>query len=378
MSENKQATLAITKARVQLLLDNPFLGTLALRSKLVQVEDNDPRAPASTDGTHLYYSPKFWLDMDDKQRKGVLAHEIAHNALLHSARLKGREHEKFNRAADYAINDLIVNTFGYSLPKDVLLDKKYYELTAEEIYNRLEADEKSGNTGGGQAPSWGQVLPSDGDTPEQQQANEEAMAGAVRAAANVAKRMGKLPGNLARMLDFLEPKVNWREALRDFLTARFSRDDYRWFPCDQQYLHMDIRVPTLAGESFGPVAICIDTSGSIGEKELSEFLAEVSGILEDCKPEKAYVIYCDAAVNNVDEFTVEDLPIKPVMYGGGGTSFKPPFRWLEERGIEPECLIYLTDMYGDFPLQEPHFPVIWCRTSKENAPFGTHIDLDFD
>ena len=377
MSDNKQATTAVTKARVQLLLDNPFLGTLALRAKLVQVPDGDPRGPASTDGINMYYSPSFWLDMSEAERKGVMAHEIAHNALLHSARLKNRDHEKFNKAADYAINDLLVNTFNYKLPPDVLLDKQYYELSAEEIYNRLDDDEKK-NGGGRPAPQWGGVLPSPGNTPAEQQAFEDAMGQAIRAAAQVAKQMGKLPGNLARMIDFLEPKINWKEALRDFLTAKFSRDDYRWYPPSMQYLHMDIHIPTLGGETFGPVAICIDTSGSIGQKELSEFLGEVSGILEDCKPEKAYIIYCDADINKVDEFTVEDLPIKPTMYGGGGTDFIPPFEYLEKEGIHPECLIYLTDMYGAFPKQEPSYPVIWARTSNANAPFGTHIDLEFD
>lgn len=376
MTKNKQATTAVTKARVQLLLDNPFLGTLALRAKLMQVPDGDPRGPASTDGVTLYYSPTFWLEMSEAERKGVMAHEVAHNALMHSARLKTRDHGKFNKAADYAINDLLVNTFGYKLPAGVLLNKDYYELTAEEIYNRLDDDEKQ--NGSKPAPQWGSVLPSPGGTPAQQAAAQQEMEGAVRAAAQVAKQQGKLPGNLARMIDFLEPKINWKEALREFLTAKFCRDDYRWYPCDMQYLHMDIRVPTLAGESFGPVAICIDTSGSIGKKELSEFLAEVSGILEDCKPEKAIVIYCDADINHVDEFTVEDLPIKPVMYGGGGTDFRPPFEYLEKNGITPECLIYLTDLYGAFPQQEPHYPVVWARTTKVGVPFGTTIDLDFD
>ena len=375
MSDNKHAVTAITKARVQLLLDNPFLGTLALRATLVQVADDDPRAPASTDGSHVYYSPTFWLDMTPKECIGVLAHEIAHNALLHSARLKGRDHEKFNRAADYAINDLLVNTFGYSLPEDCLLDRQYYDLSAEEIYIRLDDTEKK--KGKSPTPKWGNVMPTAGNTPAEQSANEQAMELAVKSAARIAKQRGKMPGSLARMLDFLEPKVNWKEALRDFLTAKFSRDDYRWYPCDMQYLHMDIRMPSLTGEKFGPVAICIDTSGSIGQKELSEFLAEVSGILEDCKPEKALVIYCDADVNHVDEFTVEDLPINPKMHGGGGTDFRPPFEYLEQKGIYPECLIYLTDMYGPFPDKEPAFPVIWARTSKLNAPFGTHIDLEF-
>src|SRR5574343_1136819 len=190
---NKEAQLAITKARVQLLVENPFLGTLALSSELVQVDDNDPRGPASTDGTSVYYSPSFWLGLTDKQRKGVLAHEIAHNALLHSARLKGRDHDRFNKACDYAINELLVNTFNFELPSDVLLDKQYYELSAEEIYDRLPESPL------GQKPKqgWGEVLPTQGSTPEEQAKKEAEMRDSVAAASRAARAAGKLPGKLA-------------------------------------------------------------------------------------------------------------------------------------------------------------------------------------
>lgn len=367
MTVNKEALKAVTKARIKLLIDTPFLGTLALRCKLEETTSG----AAATDGTTLFYNPEVWLGWTPEERLGVMAHEIAHNALLHSHRLKGRDHEKFNKAADYAINDLLVNSFNYKLPDGVLLDPQYYEMTAEAIYNELPDDPDKKRP----APNWGGVLPAPGSAAEQAAA-ASAAGQAVRAAAMVAKNAGKLPGALARMLDFLEPKVDWRAALRDFLTAKFARDDYRWYPPNLQYLHMDLHVPTLAGESFGPVVVCIDTSGSISEKELNEFMAEVSGILEDCKPEKAIVIYCDAEVNRVDEFTVEDLPIKPVICGGGGTDFRPPFEYLEKNGIEPECLIYLTDMYGSAPSTPPYYPVIWCRTTKVPAPFGTTIDLE--
>jgi predicted metal-dependent peptidase len=364
---NDLAKKAITKARIRLLRENPFLGTLALGVTFVE----KPGTNAATDGTNIYYDPDFWLNLSEPERLGVLAHEIAHNALLHSHRLKGRKHDKFNEAADYAINDLLVNTFQYSLPKGALLDRQYYDLSAEEIYMRLP-DKPDGQ---GNAPDWGNVLPAPGNSKQQAAAQKDAE-GAVRRAAQVAKMAGKLPGNLARFIDFLEPKVNWKAALREFLSAKLARDDYRWYPPNLQYLHMDILVPTLAGESFGPVVICIDTSGSIGEKELSEFLGEVSGILEDCKPESALVIYCDTEINQIDEFTVADLPIKPKMYGGGGTDFRPPFNYLKKQGIEPECLIYFTDMYGAFP-EPTQYPTIWARTSKVSAPFGTHIDMEF-
>jgi predicted metal-dependent peptidase len=361
------AKKALTKARIRLLRENPFLGTLALGVNLVE----QPGTKAATDGTNLYYDPDFWLKLSEPERIGVLAHEIAHNALLHSYRLKGRDHEKFNKAADYAINDLLVNTFRYSLPSGALLDRDFYELSAEEIYNRLPDDPK----GKDPAPDWGNVLPAPGNA-QQQASAQKAAEGAVRRAAQVAKMAGNMPGALASLVDFLEPKINWKAALREFLSAKLARDDYRWYPPNLQYLHMDMHVPTLAGESFGPVVLCIDTSGSIGEKELSEFLGEVSGILEDCKPESAMVIYCDSEINHIDTFTVEDLPIKPKMFGGGGTDFRPPFDHLKKQGIEPECLLYFTDMYGAFP-EPTSYPTIWARTSKQSAPFGTHIDMEF-
>jgi predicted metal-dependent peptidase len=62
--------------------------------------------------------------------------------------------------------------------------------------------------------------------------------------------------------------------------------------------------------------------------------------------------------------------------GGGGTSFVPVFKWIEENDIEPEALVYLTDMYGDFPSKAPSYPVLWGSISKGvPAPFGEVVDV---
>jgi predicted metal-dependent peptidase len=140
--------------------------------------------------------------------------------------------------------------------------------------------------------------------------------------------------------------------------------------------------PSVAGfQAHGPHLIAVDTSGSIGEKELSEFQAEVQATLDECKPDAIDVVYCDCRVNGVQEFTPGDL-VKLRPMGGGGTMFEPVFDYIVSADLpesaeysryehdEPECLIYLTDGYGSFPESAPNYPVLWASTQKETFPFG--------
>ena len=88
------------------------------------------------------------------------------------------------------------------------------------------------------------------------------------------------------------------------------------------------------------------------------------------------MIYCDAAVNRVDEFGPDD-ELKLEMVGGGGTDFRPPFAYVEEHDVEPQCLVYLTDMYGAFPEQSPEYPTMWATfTENIEAPFGETVRID--
>jgi len=107
------------------------------------------------------------------------------------------------------------------------------------------------------------------------------------------------------------------------------------------------------------VVVGIDTSGSIGQTELDRFFAELRGILENVKPKRVHVVWCDAQVHKVDVVEeVEDMGgLKP--HGGGGTDFRPVFDWIEKEGLEPDALVYLTDGLGAFPTHAPKYPVLW-------------------
>jgi len=134
-------------------------------------------------------------------------------------------------------------------------------------------------------------------------------------------------------------------------------------------------LPRRHGE-FLEVMIAIDTSGSIGNSELHQFLGEVEGILASC-PSKVWLVWCDTTIGRVDEVTSDDLPLEVTPRGGGGTDFRPVFDYWKECEGSPSCLIYLTDLYGMFPDTEPDFPVLWVATPVSGgAPWGEVVTLE--
>jgi predicted metal-dependent peptidase len=104
------------------------------------------------------------------------------------------------------------------------------------------------------------------------------------------------------------------------------------------------------------------------------FEAEVRSILEGQRPQCVHVLYFDAIVHKVETFEVgQRVSLSPV--GGGGTEFGPCFEWLEEHGVQPQALVFLTDLYGSFPDFEPAYPVLWASTGARHAPFGQIIPM---
>ena len=141
-------------------------------------------------------------------------------------------------------------------------------------------------------------------------------------------------------------------------------------------------MPSLIGERVGRLVIAIDTSGSIGNHELAEFLGEVKGIAEEVKPSAVDLIYWDSAVashEEYDEMTVSNIVSSTQPKGGGGTSPSCVSAYLKEKKIEPECIIILTDGYvGDDWGSEWTAPTLWCIVNGEDglvAPNGKTIHI---
>jgi predicted metal-dependent peptidase len=353
-SEMKEAT-KMTRARADLVISNPFFGVLALRMRML-IDNDIPTA--CTDGVTIRYNEEFVDSLSHPEVKGLLAHELLHCALLHQSRRGSREPMKANVAMDYAINPICVDS-GFTLPANALIEQKFKDKTFEEIYTLLP-----------DLPTWAMScgMVSDG-TPE----SEGEWKIAVAQAAHVARQAGKLPQSLERFIDeIISPQIPWRDVLRRFITEK-STDDYSWSRPNRRHIAAGLYLPTAWSENMGPIVIGVDTSGSIGQSELNVFGSEINAIIQDAAPSKTYVVYCDARVNHVDVFEKGDeVVLSP--HGGGGTDFSPVFDWVEKEGIQPKCLVYLTDLYGSFP-EEPSFPTLWACVTELEAPFGETLRI---
>lgn len=371
------AASRIMKARSSLILTNPFFGALTLRLKII--EDPKRVKKLATDGKSVIYNPEYINTLTDAELKGKLCEVTMHNALGHPWRRDARDLKLWNRAAD-AVTHPILKGSGFTLTKDIKVRADMEGKSAEEAYAILLREDPPGGGGGkgqgggsGQQPPQGgqggqgegdgegegevheddgldagAVLSPQAESPSEAKAQETEWRVAATQAAQMAKLQGKLPAGLERMIEENNRnKVDWKSVLRRFMT-QIQKTDYSWRRPKSRYAAMGLYLPEAYNEAMPPVVIAVDTSGSIGQAELDLFGAEINAVVKEARPEKTYIVYCDATVNRVDEF-LPDEEIKLTPCGGGGTSFKPPFAWAEKHDVDPACLIYLTDMYGDFP-----------------------------
>lgn len=371
----------VRKARATLVMAQPFFGALALRLK---VAENDKIEKTMCDGTTFYYNPKYIDSLTLEQVKGTMAQAVMHPAMLHHTRRGHREEKKWQKATDYSINGIIQRA-GFTLPPGELVDPKFDGQTAEHIFTQLPDEPKGGGSGegdsGGGCCDVGDAPGEGGDkATESERKNEEVQWKiAVSQAAYVAKQQGKLPADMERMLDeLMAPQMPWKEILRRFMTER-ANDDFSWRKGNRRFISQGLYLPSRESEASGEIVVCIDTSGSIGQKELTEFGSEIQGIIEEVRPSKTIVIYCDAQVNKVVEFGPHD-PVILEAVGGGGTDFRPPFHYLRKHGIVPKALVYLTDGYGSFPEEhEVDFPTLWCINNEQvTSPIGESLVLNVD
>jgi predicted metal-dependent peptidase len=389
----------LQKARMSLLLDHPFFGSL-----LFGLKGRERRSikTMATDGISLFYNPDFVDTLNAATLCGVLAHEVLHPGLQHHFRRSGRDLKRWNEACDYAINPILLDA-GLHLPDGVLVDDRFREMSAEQIYNQLQteteqesggSDDTQGNGGDGTdspgassgesgEPSVpeteggiGQVL----DAPEfdeenrtvEEQAREWSVA--VNQAVTLAKQAGKVPSGIERTLDgAAEAAVDWRELLRR-AWSETTPADYSWMLPNRRQIWNGLYLPGVVREGVGEVAIAVDCSGSVNSRQLRLFEAEVRSILEGQRPQRVYVLYFDTVVHKVETFEAgERVSLNPV--GGGGTEFGPCFAWLDEHGVQPQTLVFLTDLYGSFPDSEPAYPVLWASTGGRRAPFGQVVPM---
>ncbi len=407
----------LAAARTRLILDQPFLGALVLRLPM-HAAATDWCKTTATDARAFYYNPEYIAALTLDQTQFILAHEALHCALSHFARRRHRVRHRWDLACDYAVNPLLIAD-GLTPPPGALVMPMYKGMTAEEIYPLIAEQDQSATLDThaydqddrhqqGRGRQSGLTEPDLDHRPPQQQpaAGEPDHGGARNArpvpggagapepltpdeqdtlavqwqqrlagAAQQAMQAGKLGGELARMIDqLLQPQLPWRMLLARYLSAT-ARDDFSYARPSRR--EGDFILPSLRSRQLDLI-IAIDTSGSIKDQELKEFINEIDALKGQVRA-RVTLLPCDAALCAGAPFRYE--PWEPVIRptalpGGGGTSFVPVFQWVAKAGIQPDLLVYFTDAEGEFPKQEPPYPVIWLVKGQSKVPWGQRIQLN--
>ncbi len=392
----KKAQERFTRARVHMVIKTPFFGMLAMKLRPV-CTDNTAFKTMETDGRTINYDPNWVLSLTLDEVSGVIAHEVMHCAYLHPFRMQTREHMAWNYACDIVINSMLLDA-GFTLPPEGVFDREklYTNQSAERVYESL-MDEREGTYND---PSWGIVneatedsnssdnhgaddSSNDSDELSPQELERE-WEQAVIQAAQSSKDRGFVPDDiLERVERALKPKIDWKRQLATFMTS-FVKDDYNWNRPNRRFISSGLYLPSAHSERLGRLCFAMDTSGSVSTPELSQFLSELNTILASLRPEAIDLMHVDTQIAHRETLTSEDLPLgKPVIYGRGGTSFKPVFDALKNEPHRPACLIYTTDGECDYQgITPPPFPVLWVFTKDPNQntyaqrpPFGTLLIL---
>lgn len=382
----------ITVARIGLLLKHPFFGNMATR---LTVKDGTSWLPtAATDGRNLYYNAEFFNAMDNAEIEFVIAHEILHCVFDHLGRRDNRDPKLYNIAADYIVNNLLVRDRIGEKPKliDCFQDFKYEGWTSEQVYDDLfeQADKidldqlgelldehldlEDGDGGGGDKNCDG----SGGGKPTYSKEELKAIKDEIKASmlsAAQAAGAGNVPGDVQRLInEFTNPIMDWREILQTQIQS-VMKNDYSFSRPSRKGQGVAI-LPGLMNEETIDICVALDTSGSIGDEMLKDFMGEIQGIMDQYNDYKVTVWCFDTKVYNVAEFTSHDGELTEYQaVGGGGTDFMANWDFMKEEGIEPKKFIMFTDGYcwgswGDENYCDTVFVLHSNYDKDTEAPFG--------
>ena len=378
----------------------------------------DEKFTAYTDGVNKRYSRPFLETIvSEAKLRGLILHENLHVALkqIPFGKSMFKENAKMaNLAADFVVNDVIENIKGtvagtseriVELPDGAVYDPMFHNWSMREVYNWLKQNAKPKQKGGqkqkgqggqGSEPpesgtqsneeqEWDTVEVNgktydisqqdehdfekllDGMTHEQIKEINDSIDKALREGGMLAGRMGaKLPRAIT---DLLEPKIDWREALRDFVSSTVKgKDEFTWRRMNKRQMANDIYMPSVENETIGEVIVAIDTSGSIGGAELTEFASELASICQVCEPERVRVLWWDTAVHGEQVFDKDYANIAGLLkpLGGGGTHVSCVSDYINKQSLKAECVIVFTDGYVENDIKwNISSPTLWMITQNK-------------
>lgn len=390
---DEQAREKLITARIGLLLKQAFYGSIATRMKLINADKWCNTA--ATDGRNFYYNSRFINMLKPKEIEFLFGHEVSHAVYEHVGRCMDGKFipDLHNIACDYAVNlDLVEYKVGEKITTvPCLYDTKFKGWSSEQIYQYLYdnakkidmqslinqlLDEHMDGSEDGEGQD-GKETKNGGKMPKLSKEELEQIRNELREAVISAAQQdaGNIPAGIKRLLkDLTEPQMDWREILRMNLESTL-KSDFTWMKPSRRGWHVDAVMPGMKPGEMVKVAVAIDTSGSMTDKMIKDFLSEIKGIMEAFQEYEIKVFTFDTQAYNLQTYTSENLEnieeYEP--QGGGGTDFECAFDFMKEHDMNPERFVMFTDGYPGGSWGDP----LYCETlfvihGTESivAPFG--------
>jgi predicted metal-dependent peptidase len=379
------------------LLRNPKVALMSGILTVGRTYLDDKVATARTNGRDEWYGPKFVDGLKEKELAFVKMHEACHKMYRHLTtwrKLYDENPQLANAACDYVINimlrDLDPQETFMSMPRDPegnvmgLIDERFRDMNAKQVFDILKQEGGSGGRGKGEPGldehDWD-------DVPEGEEAEEldREIDQAIRQGLIESKKHGNGKDGLARIFEDLStPKVDWREQLREFVKASCrSKEKSTWRRPNRRLISSgDTYMPSLISERIKHLVPAVDTSGSISTTYLTAFFSEFAGICEQVNPEQVDLLYWGSDVVGHEiysEATMSNIVSSTKPIGGGGTSPSCIPKYMKDKGLEPECVVVLTDGYvGSDWGGQWDCPVLWCVIGNPEAvaPNGKTIHVE--
>ena len=370
------------KSRVKLLKSSPFFGTILLHT---EYKIDESIETAATDGTTLLLNEEWMCKQTEEHFSGVLLHEVLHMALDHVERTNDLDDMMTaNIAADIVVNGIIKDN-AISLPKEAIYDNDLKHLSVREIYSILKQKQKEDENylqdkyGDGEVNECLQKSSEQKGT-SQREANSEKWKNIINKAKTISKmkQAGVKGSGLARVFkELLEPTINWKDALYKYITQ--SRADFEGY--DRRFVHDGMYIDDVGGNKVH-VAAFVDTSGSVDEELLQNFLSELFFAINSTRGTTGYLYYFDTEL--YPQGNIEDLDGVPKPVGLGGTSFVPIMKELNKISSENSHTstvgIIYTDGFAPMTWEEPETPLLWCISpggvKEENIKYGDVVRIE--
>lgn len=357
---------ALIRARVQLLLNEPFFGNMATRLRFIDATQWCPTI--ATDGRNFYYNRDFVAALPTGQLIFGIAHEVLHCIYNHMDVfwIGDRDRLLVNISQDHVINNEL-NNCRVGEPVTLIkicMEPRFRGMVWEEVYDILaqENPENFGNTldvhldgsdsdsngegeGADKKENDGSAGPIRYSESEKQKIRSEVLQATIQAAK--AAGAGKTPAGVKSAIkNLLEPQIDWRDLLAQQIKS-IMRSDFTMAMPSRKGVSAGIYLPSMDRDETIDICIAIDVSGSIGEDMMRDFLSEVHGIMSQYTDYKVQLWCFDTNVHNPitispdNEYLFDDYE----LVEGGGTMFECVWDYMKDNGIEPKKLIVFTDGY---------------------------------